>query len=61
MLPGMLQHGTWKGYYPNGKLNYTGAFVNGKKDGIWVFYDESGKKFVEQVFKAGQLESSRKL
>lgn len=61
MLSGMMQQGAWKGYYPNGNLNYTGSFLNGKKDGVWIFYDESGKKFIEQVFKAGSMQSSRKL
>lgn len=61
MLSGMLQHGAWKGFYPNGKLNFTGSFLNGKKDGVWIFFDESGKKFVEQIFQAGSLLSSRRL
>ncbi|MEY4111383.1 MAG: hypothetical protein RLZZ46_1739, partial [Bacteroidota bacterium] len=51
----------WKGYYANGNLNYVGAFVQGKKDGIWIFYDEAGKKFMEQKFQGGNLLSSRRL
>jgi len=61
MQTGMIQHGTWKGYYANGNLNYVGAFVQGKKDGIWIFYDEAGKKFMEQKFQGGNLLSSRRL
>jgi len=60
MLPGMLQNGNWKGYYQNGNLNYTGSFLHGKKDGSWIFYDESGKKFMEQTYVSGVLQGSKK-
>jgi len=37
-----------KVYYPSGKLEYIGRFLNGVEHGEWVYFYESGtKKFVE--------------
>lgn len=37
-----------KVYYPNGKLEYVGQFLNGVEHGVWTYYYENGtKKYVE--------------
>jgi uncharacterized protein len=38
-----LREGTWKAYYPSGKINYVGKFVQGNPDGVHKLYYENGK------------------
>lgn len=33
----------WNKLYPNGGVKYSGGWENGKKEGIWQFYDEKGQ------------------
>lgn len=40
--------------YPNGKLKSTGTISNGKKEGLWSFYHEDGRKWSECNFQAGE-------
>jgi len=35
--------GEWVSYYKDGKVNSKASFKNDKKDGIWEFYDLTGK------------------
>lgn len=48
------KHGVLHGYIqvkrPNGMLHYTGAFEDGKKVGVWKYYDEQGKLAQEKNF-----------
>lgn len=39
--------------YPNGKLKTTGTVANGKKEGNWIYYYESGVKWSECNFQGG--------
>jgi ABC-type antimicrobial peptide transport system permease subunit len=37
------ENGIWEYHYPNGNVAIEGNFLHGKKEGIWKFYDLSGK------------------
>jgi len=37
--------GVWKKKYPNGKLRYTGSFLNGKEIGTFKFYENNSNNF----------------
>jgi antitoxin component YwqK of YwqJK toxin-antitoxin module len=53
---GMINIGKWKGYFENGNLNYEGVYsANGQKEGIWTWYDETGKVTTTQLYKNGEL------
>jgi len=38
----------------SGKLMETGGFFNGKKDGTWITYNETGIKTAEAFYKVGE-------
>lgn len=48
-----LNHGKYVQKYRNGKVAVAGFFKDGKKDGVWEFFDESGEKKIERFFKNG--------
>jgi len=50
ILKGYIYHGPWKGWLSNGKTGYEGSYVNGQRDGLWQWYDETGKLRTKQVF-----------
>jgi len=57
---GMICKGEWTGYYENGTKNYKGSYDNeGRKDGVWTWWDEKGNVVNEQVFKNGTLLSTK--
>lgn len=45
--------GQFRQYYPSGKLALEGEFDNGKKNGLWIQYDESGSRVLERWFERG--------
>lgn len=49
-------HGTMKKYYYNGQLKSTGEYSNGKENGKFYEYDESGNKVYECTQKKGKLD-----
>jgi antitoxin component YwqK of YwqJK toxin-antitoxin module len=36
-------HGPSKGFYWDGTPRFTGAYINGNRDGEWIWYDRNGK------------------
>lgn len=56
----MVQEGHWTGWYQHGLKNFEGNYVNGIKDGLWIFYDIKGRKTDEQVFQGGNLVTHNK-
>ena len=52
---GMVQEGHWIGWYQHGLKNFEGNYVNGVKDGLWIFYDAKGRKSDEQTFQGGNV------
>lgn len=53
LLKGYIFDGEWVGYHENGKVNYKGQYLNGLKNGTWIYYDVNGNKTSEQVFENG--------
>lgn len=45
------KEGSWKKYYPNGKVEHVLNYLNGKLDGIATFYYKNGKKKEEGTWK----------
>jgi antitoxin component YwqK of YwqJK toxin-antitoxin module len=57
---GMVHKGDWTGYYENGTKNYKGSYDNeGRKDGVWTWWDEKGNMTNGQTFKNGTLLSTK--
>jgi len=49
-----LEEGKHVWYYPDGKVDITGYFKSGLKEGIWDFYDEEGNKYLSIEYKLGR-------
>lgn len=49
-----LEDGFHELKYPNGNMKSTGTISNGKKEGLWVFYREDGKKWSECEYLNGK-------
>ena len=58
-LNGIL-HGTWKEYYPSGKIKSITEYKFDKKDGLQIIYYENGNKKNQTSFKEG-IQSSERL
>ena len=56
----MRPHGRGFEYSPDGKLKYSGHFVNGERDGKGTLYFLSGRKAYEGDWKAGSIQGSGK-
>lgn len=50
------EHGTWKKFYPNGKLQEIRRYDNGKKIGKYSAYWEDGSKKLNYSFKDDEYE-----
>jgi antitoxin component YwqK of YwqJK toxin-antitoxin module len=37
------KQGIWKEYWSNGKPRYQCSYINGKKDGVYLFFEENGE------------------
>jgi antitoxin component YwqK of YwqJK toxin-antitoxin module len=48
-------------YYPSGSVMETGAFVDGKLNGVWTSFSASGIKTGEAVYSLGQREGEWKM
>ena len=57
----LTENGKWKYYYPNGRIESIGKFVDGKKDGKWVYYSFKGIKTRLVIFKNGIVVSQKLL
>ncbi|MEO8734013.1 MAG: hypothetical protein ABI373_06755 [Flavobacteriales bacterium] len=51
----LIADGVFTFYWPSGKVESTGRFVNGKKDGVWERYDKWGGELAEKVYDVSQL------
>ena len=54
-----IEHGTFSRYHPNKVLKSTGAYVNGKKEGVWLEYGEEGRLRDSANYVAGRLKGMR--
>lgn len=52
------EHGTWKKFYPNGRITEQRLFENGLKVGKYVAWWSNGKKQLEYQFKDGEYEGT---
>lgn len=53
MMKQNIQDGEWKWYHPNGLLQTSAVFVNGRKQGEQVFLDEDGELIRTEIYKDG--------
>jgi len=37
-----MPNGEYKSFYESGKLHFHGNYIDGKKDGEWIEYNENG-------------------
>ncbi|MBK9974444.1 MAG: hypothetical protein IPP14_06695 [Planctomycetes bacterium] len=47
------RHGLYRAFHINGKTSEEGIYRQGKKDGTWRYYDDSGTLALQRVFKDG--------
>lgn len=59
MMTGMVRDGKWTGWYENGRINFEGSYKNGKKEGVWVWYNEKGEKTTEQVYQDDKVTGTK--
>ena len=43
-------------YYENGQKEKEGTYKDGKKDGLWTYWNENGQKKSEVTYKNGELD-----
>lgn len=46
----LVMHGPYVGLYKSGRKQVEGAYLDGKRTGLWVAWDESGAKIEELTF-----------
>lgn len=49
-----LENGKFTKYYFNGNVMIQGQFVNGKREGLWNFFDQNGIKYLTIEYKNGE-------
>jgi len=54
-LKGGFKDGSFKEYYPTGKVKMTGQFKRDKRDGTWRLYDETGKQLMRRNYNEGKV------
>lgn len=53
-LKNNLRDGSWKSWYPDGKLWSTGSFKDGLRHGRGIVYHPNGNTFIEGTYMMGQ-------
>ena len=48
--------GTYTNWFDNGKVNFIGAYEEGKQEGAWKFYHTNGTLGAEKIYNKGELE-----
>ena len=51
-----VKNGLWAEYYENGNNKFQVKFVNGKKEGVAIYWDENGRKTKEELYKNDLLD-----
>lgn len=49
----LIDQGQFRQYYPSGKLALEGEFQSGRKNGLWIQYNEKGERIAEKWFENG--------
>ena len=55
LLTNYVYQGAWKGWFANGNVNFEGSYMNGLKEGNWIWYREDGTKDLVQIYRQGEL------
>ena len=45
-----MEQGSWTGLHINGKKKYEGDFDKGFQIGEWTYYNDQGKKTLEEIY-----------
>jgi antitoxin component YwqK of YwqJK toxin-antitoxin module len=54
-----VKHGPFADWYPDGGKRSAGAYRHGKPDGVWRYWDESGRQTVEREYRDGDVVAER--
>tara|TARA_Y100000590_G_C15684969_1_gene1001233 strand:- start:1458 stop:1799 length:342 start_codon:yes stop_codon:yes gene_type:complete len=49
------RHGITTMWHPNGQKKEEGNYINGKMDGLWIMWDQSGNVIRKEIFKNGKV------
>jgi hypothetical protein len=55
-----VKHGPFAEWYANGRKRTAGSYRHGKPDGLWLYWDESGRKTAEREYRDGTIVEDRK-
>ena len=42
-------------FYLNKQKIFEGKYINGSRDGLWLYWHENGSKWMEKIFKDGNI------
>jgi hypothetical protein len=56
----VVRHGPFTEWYVNGQKSNEGTYEHGKQVGLWMYWDESGRKTAERIYKDGEIASEKK-
>lgn len=56
----IIRHGPFIEWYLNGQKSNEGTYDHGKQQGLWTYWDPSGKKVAEREFRDGQMVAEKK-
>lgn len=54
-----MRDGEWKWYHPNGTLETSVRYSNGKKQGEQTFFDDGGQIIRTEIYANGKLQEVR--
>jgi antitoxin component YwqK of YwqJK toxin-antitoxin module len=60
MLANRVFNGQWTAWHENGQKIYTGTYLNGKKEGVWNWFDANGKQTTKDTYANDVLIDSQK-
>jgi hypothetical protein len=56
----VVRHGPFTEWYVNGHKSNEGTYVHGKQEGVWTYWDESGRKTEEREYKDGEIVAEKR-
>ncbi len=56
----VIRHGPFIEWYLNGQKSNEGSYDHGNQQGLWTYWDPSGRKVAEREFRDGQLVAEKK-
>lgn len=61
LLGTVVKVGEWKHYFSTGAIEKSGRYVNGRKEGEWIYYTQEGKIKYIKYFKDGKEIKEKKI